>query len=370
MRLILISIFVTLQFISVAQPIDSDASQRTVNLYNNLKKTSQTGIMFGHQDDLVYGTDWWAEKGKSDVKIVTGDYPAVYGFDLGKIHQNRNLDSVAFEDIKDAILLAYKNKGIVTLSWHIDNPLTGGSSWDKSETIKHILPGGKAHGAYVEKLDLLAVFMNSCKTSLGTQIPLIFRPFHEHNGDWFWWGKPYATEDEYIALWRFTVDYLKNDKSIHHLLYAYSPDRSRMEISKESYLFGYPGDDYVDIVGLDNYWDAGHPSNTATVEEQKNNFTKSIALIDGVAKEKGKIAALTETGKAKLETNNWFSERVLEPTLEAKDAHVAWVLVWRNESKNYFYVPYKGHKNENDFISFKNHTSTLFQSDIDNPYKK
>ena len=65
-------------------PIDRLATKETVNLYRNLKKLLDKGILFGHQDDLAYGVGWQYEEGRSDIKDVTGDYPAVYGWELGR----------------------------------------------------------------------------------------------------------------------------------------------------------------------------------------------------------------------------------------------------------------------------------------------
>ena len=65
--------------------VDSMATPETVKLFNNLSKIAARGVMFGHQDDLAYGVGWWAEAGRSDVKEVCGDYPAVYGWDLGEV---------------------------------------------------------------------------------------------------------------------------------------------------------------------------------------------------------------------------------------------------------------------------------------------
>lgn len=48
----------------------------------------------------------------------------------------------------------------------------------------------------------------------GELIPVIFRPYHEHNGDWFWWGKGVNSEEDYIKLWQFTVEYLRDEKDV------------------------------------------------------------------------------------------------------------------------------------------------------------
>lgn len=81
-------------------PADKGATKETVNLYNNLKKLADKGFMFGHQDDLAYGVEWKYKEGRSDILEVAGDYPAVYGWDLGGLERNNsdvNLDGVPFK---------------------------------------------------------------------------------------------------------------------------------------------------------------------------------------------------------------------------------------------------------------------------------
>src|SRR5215831_19143494 len=107
--------------------------------------------MFGHQDDLAYGVGWKYEEGRSDIKDVTGDYPAVYGFELGHLELDAvtNLDSVPFAKIKNYIREAYARGGVLTLSWHLNNPRTGKTAWDPAAgTVKSILPGGDKNAKY------------------------------------------------------------------------------------------------------------------------------------------------------------------------------------------------------------------------------
>src|SRR5206468_4906629 len=113
-------------------PVDKQATKETVHLYKNLAKLRAKGYMFGHQDDLAYGVGWKYEPGRSDIKDVTGDYPAVYGFELGRLELDHqvNLDSVPFDQMKNFIRTAYERGGVITLSWHLNNPLTGKTAWD------------------------------------------------------------------------------------------------------------------------------------------------------------------------------------------------------------------------------------------------
>ncbi len=351
-------------------PIDKQATPETQALYVNLKKISETGIMFGHQEDVAYGINWYAVPGRSDVKDVCGDYPAVYGWDIGKEGNEHNIDSVYFSNIKQWIREAYERGGINTISWHVDNSTSGGNSWDTTRTIHHILPGGKDHEAFKTRLDRVAAFLNDLKSG-DTLIPVIFRPWHEHNGNWFWWGRGLCTEAEYIALWKFTIDYLKNGKNIHHALYAFSPDRSRLDLNdaRASYLYGYPGDDYVDVIGFDNYMDVGIAWNKKPKEQQQAELIQSLTVVSDIAHEKNKVAAFTETGLEGVTNPNWFTEVILEPLKANRNIKLAYVMVWRNANTKHHYAPYPYHPSANDFVKFYNDDFTLFGRDIKNVYQ-
>lgn len=353
------------------KPIDKKATTQTKALNANLKRIAETGVMFGHQEDLAYGVWWSNSPGRSDVKEVCGSYPAVLGWDIGKEDALENVDRVAFENIHNWIIETYKRGGINTISWHVDNSTSGGSAWDTTRTVKHILPGGKDHEKFKKRLDHVADFLLSCKVD-GVFIPIIFRPFHEHNGSWFWWGKGNCTEAEYIALWKFTVDYLKNQRNLHHLLYAFSPDRSQlnMEAIKASYLYGYPGDDYVDILGYDNYMDVGITWNTKSTEQQRADLVAGLSAISELAIEKHKVAALTETGLEGVTNSSWFTEVILNPLKANPKIKLAYVCLWRNANDKHHYGPYPGHASAEDFKKFYQDRLTLFQEDIQNMYKK
>lgn len=58
------------------------------------------------------------------------------------------------------------------------------------------------------------------------KVPVLFRPWHEHTGSWFWWGEKLCTPEEYKALWHMTVDILRSD-GVDNALYAYSPAVNR-----------------------------------------------------------------------------------------------------------------------------------------------
>ena len=337
-------------------PSDPKATPETVKLYQKMLQRQTKGMMFGHQDDLPYGTKWYDVEGRSDVKEVCGDYPAVFGWELGHLELDHayNLDSVKFSKISGWVKQMDHQGAINTISWHFTNPLTGGTAWDTSskKTVASMLPGGEKNELYKQYLDKLASFMLGLKTDKGKYIPVLFRPFHEHTGSWFWWGKDLCTVDEYKALWRYTVTYLRDTKNIHHLLYSYSTDRFA---SEEEYLERYPGDDLIDLLGFDLY-DRG-PEYLATL----GNCAKMISKIGA---EKGKIAAVTEAGGPIATNTNWWTT-VLLKTLHPYN--MSYVLVWRNaynHSQGKAFGPSKGAPSEQDFVKFYNDPKTLFLKDI------
>ncbi|WP_372745235.1 glycoside hydrolase family 26 protein [Lutibacter sp.] len=325
-------------------------------LYKKLVAISKKGIAIGHQDDTSYGLGWNHKNNpkitKSDVEIVTGDFPAVFGFDLGWIEIDKpyNLDTVPFQSMKKLIIDAHKKGGIITISWHANNPVSGGSSWDKTSAVSQIIKGGIEREKYEVWVSKVAAFIKDLKYQ-NKPIPIIFRPFHEMNGSWFWWGGENCKPEDYKILWRETVDLLKNKHKIHSLLYAFSPNKLG---KNDQYLDYYPGDEYVDILGMDIY-------DFNDSEEYMKSVKHDLAILKEIATQKNKLYAFTETGLESLKTKNWFT-KVLYPSIE--NTGICWVLTWRNYDTKHHYMPYKGHLNELDFIEFEKLPKTLFLKDI------
>lgn len=339
------------------RPADPKATGKTVRLYRNMLRLADTNLMFGHQDDLAYGLDengkrWKGDPDRSDVKSVTGAYPAVYGWDLGHLELDsaRNLDNIPFKQIRGYMKQAYKRGGINTVSWHLNNPVNGKSSWDTTRTVAQLLPGGAYHAKYVAYLDRVADYVGNLRQGF-SRVPVVFRPFHEHTGHWFWWCENVTSADDYKALWRFTVDYLRNTKKVHNLLIGYSSSSFR---DKEHYLKFYPGDDYVDLMGFDTYY-MGDGS------AYQREMARQLPLLTEIAREHGKIAALTETGFERIPQPEWWTKTLL-PLLEPYP--LSYVLVWRNGRPDHYYAPYPGQTSADDFRRFYANPRLLFQDKL------
>ncbi len=355
-----------------AQPglTDKRATKETRALFFNLKRLAKKHILFGHQHATEYGHGWWGEGDRSDVKSVTGSHPAVIGVDFSGLsgRPGEEIEKTKTSLIK-TISDTYNRGGITTVAWHFTNPVTPrtGFYWKDSVSapaISDIVPGGLHHDRYKSILKTVADLAASCKGKDGKQVPMIFRPFHEFDGDWFWWGKPHCSREDFISNWRFTVSYLRDSLNVHNFIYAFSPDNKFK--TEQEYLDRYPGDEYVDLLGMDNYGDFGR--------DGKYNIEaglRKLKVISDYAKKARKLAAFTETGLESIPNPTWWTESLLK-TLKTGDLELCYVLVWRNDIKSptHFYAPYPGHSSAPDFVKFYEDKFTWFEKDLKKPYSR
>ncbi len=317
------------------------------------------GILFGHQDTYAYGFYWNNVEGMSDVKRVTGDYPAVFGWELGGIEKGAkaNLDTVYFDDIRRYAIKAYNQGGVNTFSWHPFSAINRTDSWNtETPVVEKIIPGGSHHEAFKKDLDALADFLNSVQTENGVKVPFIFRPWHEMDGSWFWWGSKHCTPAEFIQLFQFTIDYLQNEKGVDQMLVAYSPDRNFHTL--QEYLTWYPGDAYVDVIGMDNYYDL-------YTDGLLDEAIQKLHTIIAYANEKGKISALTETGYENIPDSTWYMSKlgaVLSDPIVADN--ISYTLVWRNDPLKHFFFPYPEHPSAKYAVEMLNKEGIWLLNDL------
>ncbi len=352
--------------------VDQQATPETRALYGNLLRLMDEGqILFGQQDATAYGVGWWPEAGepaatteaRADIRRVSGDYPAVYGWNVAFAGiRPLGVDSVDFGRMRELVLAAYRRGGVNTFAWHAPNPATGGGAGDTTRVMGELLPGGQHHVAFRAQLDGVAGYFETLRPAPdASPIPLIFRPFHEHNGSWFWWGQRHATPEEFVAVWRYTVEYLRDERGLHNVLYAYSPDLFE---GRAEYLERYPGDAYVDVLGFDDYYDFYGEGRSPQL------FTEQMRVVAGLAQEKGKVAALTEFGLDGITDPDWYTT-VFLPALraDALGSRIAYMMTWRNARPSHHYVPYPGHPAVEDFRTFLADPSILMGADAPGLYR-
>ena len=356
--------------------VDSLATAETVALFYNLKTMSKTNFAIGQQD--AFSGFYNDVSGDSDIKKTTGNDPALLGSDFMFITDKSNdgQSSNWFYQQEEAIITNVKNayaKGMINIfSWHIREPykeeafyVSNMTTDQKTKAFKSILPGGENHDWYKTKLDKVASVFNNLKDSNGNLIPVIFRPFHEYDGSWFWWGASFCTATEYKTVYQFTVEYLRDTKGVHNVLYCLGPDNSYD--TQDKYLSRYPGDEYVDILGMDNYGDL----QSGKGQTGSDLANKKLKIISDLAKAKVKVAALTETGYQVTTSNTpisgWFSNYVYN-ALTANDVEIAFVMFWSNGSGKNYYVPAPSCSNASDFVTFTNKSEALLVNELPDMY--
>jgi hypothetical protein len=338
-------------------------------LEERLDSLQKRGYMAGHQDDPFYGIGWAYEDGKSDVKLTTGDYPGVMGFELGGIEMadEKNLDSVPFTKIHDELLAHVKRGGIVTISWHPRNPITTmphggldgqkspeGTAWDVTDTtvVKSVLPGGAQAEKFQTWMKRVADFIETLKDENGQPVPIIFRPWHENNGSWFWWGQKLCSDEEFKGLWNLLQDYM-NERGFSNLLWSYSPNLDG-NWTLERFMQRYPGNDRVTLIGEDAYqW--------GTEEDFVAQLNADLTFLTKFAGDNGKLLAMTECGFKNIPDSTWFG-RVLKPQMDKYP--ISYFLLWRNAEHEWF-GPVPGTPCGNDYAkAFKEANNVLFLENI------
>jgi mannan endo-1,4-beta-mannosidase len=300
---------------------------------------------------------------------VSGSHPAVIGVDFsGLSGRPPAAIEAARESLRKQITETYDRGGVTTVAWHLSNPISrGGFNWVDSVSIpavSYLIPGGSHHEQYKEILRTVGDLAKSVKGKDGTLAPMLFRPYHEFDGGWFWWGKPHCTQEDFVSLWRFTVSYLRDSLQVHNFIYTFSPDC--LFKTEADYLERYPGDEWVDMLGVDNYADFGRNGRYNVAAG-----IRKLKIVSDYAQKSGKLAAFTETGLESIPDTAWWTNTLLK-ALKTEKVRLAYVLVWRNDmrSATHYYAPYPGQASVPDFLRFYRDPYTLLETDLPKMYRR
>jgi mannan endo-1,4-beta-mannosidase len=236
------------------------------------------------------------------VKRITGKYPALWGCDF--IWEGTH--DLGPEIVKEAIKKS-KEGYLVTLMWHqgrpIDNPPYG---WKESVQGKLtdaqwqelITPGTALYNKWLAQIDVIAGYLKQLQDA---HVPVLWRPYHEMNGVWFWWGNRRGPNGV-IKLWKTMYDRYTNYHKLNNLIWVWGPNGLRDIPKDEAYNYGlfYPGAKYVDILGADVYHS----------DYDQSDYNKLLKLANG------KIIALSEVGE------------LPKPEILEAQPEWAWFMVW------------------------------------------
>lgn len=402
---------------------DPNAAASAVETARYLAAVGNSGhTVFGHQDSV------WSKSGTpgsplngltgSDVEDVTGTPAGMVGFDgLSLVGEDfsarrwnqtfalRGAPEIDIEALGEPAanvkaLAALSNDcldrgALVTLSCHMPNfskvkerpdyqpgkepgyaryDFTASTARDKSgDPVGSILPGGANHAKFTAYLDMVADYAAQVDGAV------LFRPFHEGTGGWFWWGTETCDAAAYRRLFRYTVTYLRDEKQVHNLLYVYSPDGKPATMKEAERR--YPGDGYVDVIGSDIY--QTDPARGGG-DQWFQDLSSGLKRLGKLAAGHGKLLALTETGmnattpapgdvvtgipRTLCPDRQWF-EKLLDAATASK---ACYVMAWSNTSEE-FHVPFVrsvdsggglyGHELLDDFLRFYNDRRSVFAAD-------
>ena len=422
-----------LQSCTSSKLVTSNNNRKDGSTIANYLKTIQYSDdgkhLFGHESTIMMGVagafDWEIKKRneigkdlfaqKSDVKEMKGQLPAIMGYDAFKLILDITDGPNRMEEVETslaAMKLYRDNGGLIAFDWHIqpvllpgykerayrmdefdNNPYIG--LMKKEQPFYHIANGFATKDKWwvAYETQRLKPMGERLKQISADGSGIIFRPFHEADGDWFWWGLkwlhgdlPLNGKEALMKVFIETARYLK--KELPGILIAFSTDKldyinhsvakNDEEIARryrDEFSTFLPKDSsdlaLIDIYGMDLYTSKDNPA------ESRDQFRLKLQGLSLLAKQDNKIAAITEAGDrgmpaeedGRQPTINWYND-YLSYWISDKNIHVAYAVIWQNWSNNrnkaaidpadgYFVPVYKNSPAGKDFIKYVNKKQTI-----------
>ncbi len=231
---------VVLTAAETANPQASGSARKVLAYFHELAaRTEGPRLLSGQFSDFGEG----ASLGLMDqIHERTGHWPAMIGVDYADFGRG----GLTFTKPNAAAIAYWRQGGLVTVSAHLYNPANpkGGGLRDKGVHFAALLEPGETRERWLKEMALLGDGLEALRRD---GVVVLWRPFHEMNGGWFWWGAQEPAQ--FIAVWREMFIYLSKTRGLDNLLWVYAPNHG------DKTAVYYPGDAYVDLVGFDAYTD-------------------------------------------------------------------------------------------------------------------
>ena len=285
----------------VAEPVNPDTTEEARALLNYLHTIYGEKMLSGQMESGTWGGG--PESDNDYVYQYSGKLPAMRGLDF--IHENDN------HNVVQRSIDWWEQGGIPTIMWHWGAPTVGEGYENSQEEIDveaALTPGTSEHEAMMDDLDRIADYLEELRDA---NIPILWRPFHEFDGEWFWWGMD--GPELFVELWQFMFDYYVNERDLNNLIWVLCHSS---HVSEE----WYPGDEYVDLSGADMY-DVGPEPLTNLF----NNTRKIVGLNVPVTYHECAIMPDPEMAKEEDVMWSWFMTWHTDWLYENSPEHIDYV---------------------------------------------
>jgi mannan endo-1,4-beta-mannosidase len=225
------------------RPVTPDAQPPVAQLLRFLAESSGRHILAGQQETV----DWYGRDNDREMDYLlrtTGKLPAVRSFDF--MFYSHSEEGRSGQRVAERAVAWHARGGIVAICfhWFAGAPRSHFYTRQSDFNLNHALvPGTRDHAEFIADMDVVA---EELKVLRDAGVPVIWRPFHEVSGGWFWWGA--RGPEPFKLAWRLMFDRFTRHHGLNNLIWCYNPTEKRGALEN-----WYPGDDVVDMISLDLY---------------------------------------------------------------------------------------------------------------------
>ena len=279
------------------QPVNTNASAEARKLLAYLYKVHVEHTLAG-QHNYNHNLDQYTNKAQE----IGGRFPAIWGTDF---YWSGPQDPGP--QIVEEAIAKHRSGMIVTLMWHAGRPMDEPPfRWSESvqaevtesEWSEIVTPGTPLHARWRDQVDVIAGYLKQLRDA---KVPVLWRPYHEMNGVWFWWGDKKGP-DGFAKLWQLLYDRLVNFHQLNNLIWVWNANAPRDIPKDEAYAYAdyYPGHEYVDVLATDVY----------NFDYEQRDYEELLTLAEG------RLVALGEVGE------------LPKPEILEAQPLWAWFMVW------------------------------------------
>lgn len=227
-------------------PVNPEASPEARELLQYLRDLSGKGLLSG-QHDYLENPDQYNQL----LKSTSGKYAMLHGYELGALNgQSQETVAVQRQAVVNSAIQWHEGGGVVAMTFHQSLPGTS-PTWDhvtsklsQDDFNAYVTPGTSQYNSLITELDEVAVYLGELRDA---GVPVLWRPYHEMNGDWFWWGG----KSNYASLWHLMYERFTHFHKLNNLLWVWNPNAPTADAGP--YTDYYPGSGEVDVLAADIY---------------------------------------------------------------------------------------------------------------------